>query len=268
MQTDLAGRTAIVTGAGSVVGLGHAIARELASRGADVVIHDMALPEESAQSIREAGGSAVPFASDLSVEDGMSDLVRFAVTQFGRLDILVNNAGIAEPFTALVDLDAALWDKVLAINLRACFFGIKHAAAQMKRQTELGTGWGRGRIVSIASQAAKTGIALHGAYSTSKHGLLGLTRSAAVELGRDGITVNAICPNHIGTALGTRLNHELSAVKGQTLDEYKAAMVARIPMGRLGTTADSAGVCGFLCSSAAAYITGEAWNVAGGEEYH
>lgn len=268
MSMDLAQRTAIVTGAGSALGLGHAIARELARRGANVVVHDVALPEESAGSVREAGGSAVAFASDLLVEEGMSELVRFAVSTFGRLDILVNNAGIGHLCGPLVEFDVGDWDRLFAINLRACFLGVKHAAAQMQRQERIGDGWGRGRIVSIASQAAKTGFAFHGAYSASKHGLLGLTRAAAVELGPDEITVNAVCPNHMDTAMGGRLDRMMAEKQGRTLDEYRAAMVARVPLGRLGSTADSAAVCGFLCSKEAAYITGEAWNVSGGEEYH
>jgi meso-butanediol dehydrogenase/(S,S)-butanediol dehydrogenase/diacetyl reductase len=268
MSADLAGRCAIVTGAGSALGLGRAIAHELARRGANVIVHDVALPEESAASVRDAGGHAVAFASDLLVEQGISELVRFAVSQFGRLDILVNNAGIGEPCGPLVDFDADDWDRLFAINLRACFLGIKHAARQMLRQPQVGSGWGRGRIVSIASQAAKSGFAFHAAYSASKHGVLGLTRAAAVELGPDAITVNAICPNHMDTAMGTRLDAKMAERQGLTLDEYRAAMLARVPLGRLGRTTDSAAVCGFLCSKQAAYVTGEAWNVSGGEEYH
>src|SRR5258708_40258185 len=119
MSIDLAGRSAIVTGAGSTVGLGQAIAHELARRGANVVGHDIVLPEETARSVRNAGGNAVGFASDLLVEEGMSELVQFAVSEFGRLDILVNNAGIGEPCGPLVEFEAEDWDRLFAINLRA-----------------------------------------------------------------------------------------------------------------------------------------------------
>lgn len=268
MSSDLSGRVAVVTGAASAVGLGSAIARELARRGASLVVHDLAAPEETAASIRAAGGRASAFASDLAVEEGVSDLVGFAAAEFGRLDIYVNNAGIGHLCGLLVDFEVDDWDLLFAINLRACFLGVKHAARQMQRQEPIGAGWGRGRIVSIASQAAKTGFALHGAYAATKHGLLGLTRSAAIELGPDGITVNAICPNHMDTAMGSRLDRMMAERQGLSLDEYQAAMVARVPLGRLGSTADSAAVCGFLCSAEAAYVTGEAWNVSGGEEYH
>lgn len=260
-------KVAIVTGAGSITGLGHAIAMRLAAAGARVVVHDVSRPEESAAAITAAGGQADAFASDLLQESGQSDLVDFAVSRHGRLDMLINNAGLGHLCGPIVDFSGEDWDKLFAINLRACFFGVKHAARQMQKQN-LDPNWGRGRIVSIASQAAKTGFALHAAYCATKHGLLGLTRAAAVELGPDSITVNAVCPNHMDTPMGTRLDALMAQKQGISLDDYRRAMVGRVPLGRLGQTADTAGVCAFLCSSEAAYITGEAWNVAGGEEYH
>lgn len=267
MGKQLETRVAVVTGARSVTGLGHTIARRLADAGAYVIVHDVTLPEESVEAIVAAGGRAEAFASDLSEEAGQSELVDFAVARRGRLDILVNNAGLGHLCGPIVDFTGEDWDKLFAINLRACFFGMKHAARQMKEQ-ELDPNWGRGRIISIASQAAKTGFALHAAYCATKHGLLGLTRAAAVEFGPDAITVNAVCPNHMDTAMGTRLDVLMAEKQGISLDEYRRAMVGRVPLGRLGRTADTAGVCAFLCSADAAYVTGEAWNVAGGEEYH
>jgi meso-butanediol dehydrogenase/(S,S)-butanediol dehydrogenase/diacetyl reductase len=268
MSSDLTSKVAIVTGAGSMSGLGHAIAIALAGGGATVVVHDVTSPDESTAAVAALGGRAASFASDLAHEKGMSDLIDFAVSEFGRLDILVNNAGLGHLCGPLVDFEAADWDRLFAINLRACFFGVKHAARQMQKQNVSDPEWGRGRIVSIASQAAKTGFALHAAYSATKHGLLGLTRAAAVELGPDGITVNAVCPNHMDTALGTRLDHLMAEKQGVSLASYRQAMVSKVPLGRLGSTADTAGVCAFLCSRSASYITGESWNVSGGEEYH
>jgi meso-butanediol dehydrogenase/(S,S)-butanediol dehydrogenase/diacetyl reductase len=265
---ELGEKIAIVTGAASTAGLGHAIALALGRAGATVIVHDIGLPEESAAAVAKTGARAVPFAADLGDENGMRDLVAFAVSTFGRLDILVNNAGLGDLCGPLVDFTAEDWDRLFAINLRACFFGVKHAARQMRAQAVADDAWGRGRIVSIASQAAKTGFALHAAYSATKHGLLGLTRAAAVELGPDAITVNAVCPNHLDTALGNRLDIMMAAQQGISLEQYRQDMVRRVPLGRLGSTADTAGVCVFLCSRASAYITGEAWNVSGGEEYH
>jgi len=154
------------------------------------------------------------------------------------------------------------WDAVLGVNLKGMYLCIKHAARQMIAQ---GRG---GRIINIASQAAKSGFPYASAYTASKHGVIGLTRSAAIELGSAGITVNAICPNHVTTGLGAWQNEYFSGVLGQTLDQYLEGMRARIPLGRTGTPADIAQACAWLCSDQAAYITGEALNVSGGEEYH
>jgi NAD(P)-dependent dehydrogenase (short-subunit alcohol dehydrogenase family) len=268
MTGSLKGKVAVVTGAGNLAGLGHAISKRLAEAGATVIVHDVMLPEQSVAAIVDAGGKAEAFASDLGQESGVSDLVDFAVAQHGKLDIYVNNAGLGHLCGPIVDFEAKDWDALFAINLRACFFGVKHAARQMQKQAVENEAWGRGRIVSIASQAAKTGFALHAAYCATKHGLLGLTRAAAVELGEDRITVNAVCPNHMDTPMGTRLDALMAEKQGISLEAYRAAMVGRVPLGRLGRTSDTAGICAFLCSEDAAYITGEAWNVSGGEDDH
>jgi meso-butanediol dehydrogenase/(S,S)-butanediol dehydrogenase/diacetyl reductase len=139
--------------------------------------------------------------------------------------------------------------------------------AQKSEQVLVRDGRG-GRVINIASQAAKSGFAFAVAYTASKHGLLGLTRASALELGPHGITVNAICPNHVTTGLGAWQNAFMSQARAETLDQYMAGMRARIPLGRTGTPQDTADVAAFLCSPQAAYITAEAINVSGGEEYH
>ena len=143
------------------------------------------------------------------------------------------------------------------------FLCTKHAAAQMIRQ---GQG---GRIVNIASQAAKSGHLHMAAYTASKHGMIGLTRSSALELGPHGITVNAICPNHVTTGLGAVQNAYFARLRGFAgTEEYLADMRLRIPLRRVGLTTDTAKACAFLCSDAASYVTGEAMNVSGGVEMH
>jgi meso-butanediol dehydrogenase/(S,S)-butanediol dehydrogenase/diacetyl reductase len=275
---NLKGKVAIVTGAGRHKGLGEAMARRLALEGAKVVVHDIGVLkgdiapahgvgqkaelDQIVDEIRRAGGEAAGFVGDMLVENDVAALVGFAVKTFGRLDILVNNAGIGYLFGPLVDMTQAHWDAVLGVNLRGCFFGIKHAARQMIKQ---GNG---GRIISIASQAAKSGFAQAAAYSASKHGLVGLTRAAALELAPHKITVNAICPNHVTTGLGAWQNDFMSKAQGKSVDTYLADMRARIPLGRPGLTEDIAKACAFLCSDQADYITAEAMNVSGGEEYH
>ncbi len=275
---ELAGKVAVVTGAGRLRGLGAAMARRLAAEGCKVVIHDLGHTagdiapehgvgqeeelEQVASQIRADGGDCAAFMGDMLVEDDVRRLVAFAVESYGRLDILINNAGIGYLVGPVMEMTQETWDAVLGVNLRGCFFGMKHAAAQMVAQ---GRG---GRIVSIASQAAKSGFALMSAYVASKHGLIGLTRSAAIELGKEGITVNAICPNHVPTDLGNWQRETLSARRGLSMDDYWKNLRARVPLGRPGAVEDIADACTFLCSDQARYITGEAMNVSGGEEYH
>ncbi|QNQ08602.1 SDR family NAD(P)-dependent oxidoreductase [Sphingomonas alpina] len=283
MYPDITGKVAVITGAGRRKGLGEAIARKLASDGARIVLHDLGrtagdmAPAHGiggddemhavAEDIRAMGAEVTTFAADMRVEDEVAALVAHAVATFGRLDILVNNAGVGYLFGPLIEATQDRWDTVLNVNLRGAFFAIKHAATQMLSQ-EIEPGWGRGRIVSIASRAAKSGSALTSSYVASKHGLVGLTRSAAMELGPEQITVNAVCPNHVTTGLGEWQNDYMAKMRGQSVEEYLAAMRGRIPLGRVGEVNDTANACAFLCSGQARYITGEAMNVSGGEEMH
>ena len=283
MYPDLDGKVALVTGSGRQGGLGAAIAAKLASDGVRVVLHDLGRSggamapdhgvgssdelEAVAEMIRADGGTVATQTADMRVEADVEALVKRAVTTFGQLDILVNNAGVGYLFGPLVDATQEMWDTVLDVNLRGSFFAVKHAARAMLTQP-LVEEWGRGRIVSIASRAAKSGSALTSSYVASKHGLVGLTRSAAIELGPEQITVNAVCPNHVTTGLGAWQNEFMAKARGQGVDDYLAAMRARIPLGRVGQVDDTANACAFLCSGQARYITGEAMNVSGGEEMH
>ena len=283
MYPDLEGKVAIVTGAGRHKGLGEAIARKLAEDGARLVIHDLGRPEgdmapahgvgasselaEVAESIRAVNPHVSTFESDMREESQVEALVAHAVERFGKLDILVNNAGVGYLFGPLVEATQEMWDTVLNVNLRGAFFATKHAVRQMLTQPVL-EDWGRGRIVSIGSRGSKSGSALTSSYIASKHGLVGLTRSAAIELGPDQITVNAVCPNHVTTGLGGWQNEFMAQARGQSVEEYLEAMRGRIPLGRVGSPDDTANACAFLCSGQARYITGEAMNVSGGEEMH
>jgi meso-butanediol dehydrogenase/(S,S)-butanediol dehydrogenase/diacetyl reductase len=275
---SLEGRIAIVTGAGRRQGIGFAIARRLGQDGCRVVLADIGrstsprfpaehvgLREELeglAADLRGSGVEALAVQCDITSEPEVEALVRAAKDGFGGVDVLVNNAGVGYLMSPLTDLAIEDWDAVLDVNLRGPFLATKHAARVMIDQ---GRG---GRIINIASQAAKTGFAFLAAYTASKHGLVGLTRSCAIELAPHGITVNAVCPNHIGTGLGAWQNDYMSRARGQTLEERRAAILQRIPLGRIGTQDDIAGACAFLVSDAASFITGEALNVSGGEEMH
>lgn len=274
----LSGQVALITGAGRPNGLGLAIATRLAAEGARIVLHDRGAVageiapahgvgvisdlETAADGLRATGAEVLTVTGDLLDEGAMQAIVQAADDAFGRLDILVNNAGIGYLFGPLVEMQADHLDAVLGVNLRAPVLMTKHAARLMIR------GGHGGSVINIASQAAKSGFAFAVAYTASKHGLLGLTRASALELGPHGITVNAICPNHVTTGLGAWQNEFMSQARGETLDQYMAGMRARIPLGRTGTPQDTAEVAAFLCSPQAAYITAEAINVSGGEEYH
>ncbi|MCW6512550.1 SDR family NAD(P)-dependent oxidoreductase [Lichenifustis flavocetrariae] len=278
MPGPLQGRVALVTGAGRPGGLGQAIASRLAQDGAAVMLHDRGSTSGSiapahgvgtsddlagvARLIADAGGTVETVTGDLMAETAIEAIVAATVARFGRLDILVNNAGIGYLFGPLVDVKAEDLDAVLGVNLRAVVLATKFAARQMIAQG------GGGRIINIASQAGKSGFALATAYVASKHGVVGFTRAAALELGTHGITVNAICPNHVTTGLGAWQNDFVSKARGQSVDDYLADMRARIPLGRVGKPDDTAAAAAFLCSDQAAYITAESMNVSGGEEYH
>lgn len=275
---ELKGKVALITGAGRAGGLGEGIARRLAAEGCRVVITDIGkdrgaeMPPSAigsdeemartAEAIRADGGDCTAMSLDVLEEAQVEAVIAEITASFGGIDILVNNAGIGYLMKPLTEMDASEWDAVQGVNLRGAFLCIKHAARAMQAQ---GRG---GRIVNIASQAAKSGFPHAAAYCSSKHGVVGLTRVAAIELGSHGITVNAVCPNHVTTGLGAWQNEYFAGLTGQSVEDYLAAMRGRIPLGRPGRADDTAAACAFLCSDDGAYITGEAMNVSGGEETH
>jgi NAD(P)-dependent dehydrogenase (short-subunit alcohol dehydrogenase family) len=276
-MTDLDGKVAVCTGSGRHKGLGQGILKRLAAEGCRVVVSDVGESkehlgegdigvstemEEIAAEIRDAGGEAVAIACDVRDENDVRNLIDGTVKAFGRLDIVVNNAGIGYIMKHLDDLSLEEWNVVLGVNLTGAFLCTQYAARQMTAQ---GDG---GRIINIASQAAKSGFPHMAPYIASKHGLVGLTRACAIDLGGQGITVNAVCPNHVTTGLGARQNEYFAEFLGLSVEEYLAAMRNRIPLGRPGVTEDTAAAVAYLASDDARYITGEALNVSGGEEMH
>ncbi|MEX1252554.1 MAG: SDR family NAD(P)-dependent oxidoreductase, partial [Hyphomonas sp.] len=219
--------------------------------------------EAIAQDLRQLGARVSTFSCDVRSLPDVRALARHAETEHASLDIWVNNAGIGYIMKPLLEVTEEDWRAVIDVNLTGAFFGLKAAAEVMVRQ---GRG---GRIVNIASQAAKSGFPHAQAYTSSKHGLVGLVRSAAVELGPHRITVNNVCPNHVTTGLGAWQNEYFAKVVGApSVEAYLAAMAARIPMGRPGLPEDTANAVAWLCTDDAAYITAESMNVSGGEEPH
>jgi len=218
--------------------------------------------EVAAELTRIGPGRCVSFPADVRSATEVKALMEAAVAQFGGIDVLVNNAGVGYLMSPVVETDEEDWDIVLDVNLKGTFLATKYAA---QRMIEQGRG---GRIINISSQGGKSGFPHASAYVSSKHGVIGFTRSVAIELGPHGITVNAVCPNHVTTGLGAWQNQYFSALMGQTEEEYLAAMRGRIPLGRTGQPEDIAAACCFLASEDGAYISGDALNVSGGEETH
>ncbi len=279
MSTEsLNGKVAVVTGSGRTNGLGFAIAERLAAAGAAVILSDLDASKDAATPDAMIGGEQGLAAAlarlteaeyragsqpcDVRDPQQVQALADAAVSTFGRLDIWVNNAGIGYIMKPMLEVSPEDWQAVIDVNLSGCFYGVQSAARQMIAQGDGGS------IVNVASQAAKSGFPFAQAYCSSKHGLVGLVRSAAQELGAHQIRVNNVCPNHVTTGLGAWQNEYFADKLGKTLDEYMADMAGRIPLGRPGLPQDTAEAVHFLCTDAARYITAESLNVSGGEEPH
>ena len=225
----------------------------------------LAKPDEMAsvaESLRSQGTDVLNHGCDVRSAESVKQLFDVVMEHFGRVDVLINNAGIGFVMKDTREVSPDEWNLVIDVTLSGVFHCTQAAAAHMEA-----AGHG-GRIINIASQAAKSGFPHMAPYCAAKHGVIGLTRTAAIDYGRAGITVNAVCPNHVTTGLGSAQNAYFSAFKGLTEAAYLEEMAARIPLQRIGQAADTAAMCAFLASDDASFITGEAINVSGGEEMH
>jgi len=249
----LEGRVAIVTGAAA--GIGAAIARAFVAEGARVVVADRDLAAAT-RTAAAFGDAAFAFDVDVTQEAPVQALVQAARSRFGRIDILVNNAGIMRK-AFVKDMTEALWDAVVDVNLKATFLCSKAVLPAMIEAR-------RGRIINIASIAAKVGEPTASAYSAAKWGVLGFTRSLALEVAQHDILVNAICPGPIPTALGEQGWRDGAEVQGVPLDAVMARVHSRSPLGRLGTTEQVAKMAVFVASDDCDFTTGAAFNVDGG----
>lgn len=242
----LAGRVAIVTGGGR--GIGRATALTLAAQGAAVVVNyreQAGAAEDVVERIRTADGRAVAVQADVANPEAAADLVQIALHHWGRADILVNNAGVAL-YRLLIDTSPDEWDRVMAVHLRGAFNCTRTVLPHM-------IGAGGGRIINVTSVWGQVGAANEVAYSTAKAGLIGFTRSLAKEVGRAGITVNAVAPGVIETDM----------LNGLSSEERRELAEATV-VGRLGNPDDVAQVIAYLASPAGAFVTGQVIGADGG----
>lgn len=242
---DFSGRVAIVTGAAR--GLGRAAAERLYQRGACLAVNSRD-GERAEGVVASLGDRAIAVSGDVAAEGVPEEIVRLTLERFSRVDILVNNAAFARS-TRFPDLTAGEWREALEVNLTAPFLLTKAVLPAMKKQ-------GYGRIINISSSAGRTVSTLGGAhYTASKAGLLGLTRALAKELGKFGITVNAICPGMIDTEL----------TRETASPELLERLAASYPVPRLGTALEVADLICFAASEAAGYLTGTSLDINGGD---
>jgi NAD(P)-dependent dehydrogenase (short-subunit alcohol dehydrogenase family) len=272
-------RVAVVTGAARRGGIGRAIAARLLAGGMRVMVSDLerpmeshpeyaaAQPSELEEAVAELGraGEVAGTACDVRDTAQVDALIDAAVERFGRLDVLVNNAGLAIGVVPATELSDADWEVNLAVMAGGVF---RCSRAAARRMIEQGEG---GRIVTVASQAGLVGQPWLSAYCAAKFAAIGFTQSLAGELGRHGITVNAVCPGTVMTPLldvpgGIFDTYPKRA--GMSREQYERRLLRTIPLGRFETPEDVAAAVGFLTSEDAAYITGEALNVSGGQTIH
>jgi NAD(P)-dependent dehydrogenase (short-subunit alcohol dehydrogenase family) len=253
MPARLEERVAIVTGAAA--GIGAAIARAFCGEGARVVVADRDI-EAAEATAKEIGRAAIAMRLDVTKEDQVRAVVADTLARFDRIDILVNNAGIMRK-AYVKDMAEELWDAVVDVNLKATFLCSKAVLPAMIEAR-------RGRIINIASIAAKVGEPTASAYSAAKFGVIGFTRSLALEVAQYDILVNAICPGPIPTALGQQGWREGAQIEGVDLDRIMARVGSRSPLRRLGSVEQVAKMALFIASDDCDFTTGSAFNVDGG----
>ncbi|MFN3743973.1 MAG: 3-hydroxybutyrate dehydrogenase [Hyphomicrobiaceae bacterium] len=256
---ELAGRTALVTGSTSGIGLG--IARRLAGAGMNVVLNGFGAPPEIATAIKgiedEFGVRVAHLPADVSKPSEIAAMMDRAFTTFGGVDVLVNNAGV-QHVEAVETFPIDRWDLILAVNLSASFHAIRAVVPGMKHR-----GWGR--IVNIASAHGLVASPYKSAYVAAKHGILGLTKTVALETAEHGITVNAICPGYVRTPLVERQIPETAKARGISEEEVVRTVLLHAQPTRQFVTVEQVGaLTAFLCTNAAASITGAALPIEGG----
>jgi NAD(P)-dependent dehydrogenase (short-subunit alcohol dehydrogenase family) len=244
------GKVAFVTGAAN--GIGRATALAFAREGANVVVADVSEEgnQETSRMIEELGGRALAVRCDVSRAEDVKAALDKALDVFGRLDFAFNNAGVEQPITATSEITEEEWNRIIRINLTGVFLGMKYEIPLMLKQ-------GGGAIVNTASGAGVKGFAGQAAYAAAKHGVVGLTKSAALDYASQNIRINAVCPGIIATPMMDRFT-------GGT-HEGEQRVITQEPIGRMGKPEEIAATVVWLCSDAAAFVVGHAMVVDGGQ---
>ncbi|KQO85957.1 SDR family oxidoreductase [Methylobacterium sp. Leaf91] len=247
---DFTGKVAFVTGATS--GIGRATALAFAKAGAAVTVADVSEKGnlQTARLIEEAGGRVLAVRCDVSKSEDVKAALDRTIQTFGKLDFAFNNAGIEQPVAPVSEIEDEDFDRLVAINLRGMFLCLKHQVPLLLRN-------GGGAIVNTSSGAGVKGIAGQAAYAATKHAVIGMTKSAALDYAKDGVRINAVCPGIIDTPMMQRFT-------GGT-PEGLARVIAQEPVGRMGKSEEIAAAVLYLCSDMAAFVIGHAMVVDGGQ---
>lgn len=246
-MNSMKNKVALVTGAAQGIGL--ASARAFAEAGAHVVLADISEPKEQAQQLQDEGYSATALRCDVTNENAVKEMIEYIVSTFGHLDAAFNNAGINSPVAETADASGEEYDRVMAINLRGVWNCMKYELQQMRKQ-------GNRAIVNCSSIGGLIGIAERGVYHASKHGVIGLTKSAALEYAARGININAVCPGIISTPMVEEMLEREPDAMNELINE--------LPNKRLGRPEEVAHVVLWLCSPLASLVVGQAIAVDGG----
>jgi meso-butanediol dehydrogenase/(S,S)-butanediol dehydrogenase/diacetyl reductase len=260
---DLSGKVALVTGGAR--GIGRAIALRLAAEGADLAVCDLneVGAREVADEVRRLGRRGLAARTDVTSAREVEALVQRTVAELGRLDVAVANAGIIA-LAPLLETSEEDWNRLFDVNVKAVWLTAAAAARQMIAQG------GGGRIILAASRAGKqpSRLGLTGAYSMTKHAVVGLTKSLALELAPHQITVNSYCPGTVDTDMWAKIDAEVAERRGVPIGATRAEALAQIPLGRLEVPDDVANLVAWLASDQSSYMTGQSLNIEGGSVFH